>query len=160
MGLYFKTTRMGIKRFCVRLWAASDLCVGTTLLNRSLEIAPSTLFVHICLVPRHVFYLWHYCLALGSWPVCFMCVQFVGGAGWLHSCLFEYCSWQEDEYRDIHVWKGCKGTYCVVMKRSKTRKYRVMSGQGIVITLTRYCDKTYWNYGFINRYLIMAQAQW
>ena len=55
--------------------------------------------------------------------------------------VFRYCSWQEDEYGDIHIWKGCKRTYCVVMKKSKTRKYTVMSGQGIVITLTRYFDK-------------------
>jgi hypothetical protein len=55
--------------------------------------------------------------------------------------VFGYCSWQEDEHGDIRIWKGCKRTYCVVMKRSKTRKYTVMSGQGIVVTLTRYCDK-------------------
>lgn len=55
--------------------------------------------------------------------------------------VFEYRSWQEDEYGGIHIWKGCKRTYCVVMKRSETRKCTVMSGQGIVITLTRYFDE-------------------
>jgi len=139
--LYFKTTCMGIKRFCVRLRVVSDLCVGTVL-NRSLKVAPSTFFVRICLVPRLVFYLWH-CAAHGSWPVCFIYVLAVCRRCTVTTqpSVSEYCSWQENEYGDIHIWKGCKRTYCVVMKRIETRKYTVMSGQGIVITLTRYFDE-------------------
>jgi hypothetical protein len=55
--------------------------------------------------------------------------------------VFEYCSWQMMNTETFHTWKGCKRTNSVVMKRSNSRNYTVMSGQEIVMTLTRYFDK-------------------
>jgi hypothetical protein len=61
---------------------------------------------------------------------------------WLHSCLcLNTVAGRKMNTETFIYGRDVSALNCVVMKRSNTRKYTVMCGRGIVITLTRYCDK-------------------